>query len=851
MLIKVLYTLAAGLLFNVFCSAQSIDFEWKSDLYGKPGFLGQGENIVKAQIKAGSGVTALVKDNKPVATIIIADNPTKSAQIAVKELNAYLKKITGVELPVKTDSVTPFTGAKVLIGESRLSRALGIDSKNLADQEYIIRSYDDMLVLIGRDEQEFGQIDYENNGLWPGFNMVYDFQRQPHVAKKIGTIYAVDEFLQRSCDVRWFMPTEFGEYCPHKIDVIAENLNWQLKPWSAYRAVYPFLINDYFSFYGSGKPFKTIHMVQGNTRDLYLWYMRMKLVGVEAHSTNHSLWGSVWKQRLGSNKELWSKIMAKGYGDNPQQLCFTSPQLIELLAQDAEDYANGKSNWERGMGKYFPVMAHDFANWCQCKNCTALKRDNNGTFNGYWGGQASDVKWNLINSVAKAIQKRNLDITVTNCAYAEYTLPPTFELEKNVSVMFCRVLVDEFREKGYKQFVRNTLRDWRKKTDNIYIWEYFDHLQNNGIDTNVPGIFLNAIAEDVDYLRKNKVRGVFNELNCGDEGTVPNYAQDHLNVYAWMKFMSADQADLLDSNALLIDYCEKFYGKASKPMFNFFQTLEKAYTNPENWVLNKANTSADWEKVVTSELLEQLGACLDQAEKLADSPINARRVELIQKAVFNRMKASSDAHQGYLKNRRSSVAKIQNDKVDWSKIPASLPFLSVKGEKAGVETTAQIAVEKDNLLIRFTCVDDPPGMTKTSVAKNTSGSELMQIFGEDSIEIFIDVDRKCSGEYYQFAVNYNGAVLQAYHRRPQPMDISHDFSATAKSAYENGKWIIDFCVPLAKLTPCAIKAGDVWGINFCRNNMSLTNTGKTEYQAWSPTMGTFHNPRRFGSLTFK
>jgi len=35
--------------------------------------------MVKSQVKAGAGVIGIVKNNKPAATIVIADNPTKSA----------------------------------------------------------------------------------------------------------------------------------------------------------------------------------------------------------------------------------------------------------------------------------------------------------------------------------------------------------------------------------------------------------------------------------------------------------------------------------------------------------------------------------------------------------------------------------------------------------------------------------------------------------------------------------------------------------------------------------------------------------------------------------------------------
>ena len=46
----------------------------------------------------------LTTDGKPNATIVVAENPTPSANLAALEVQYHIKKITGAVLPIKSDS---------------------------------------------------------------------------------------------------------------------------------------------------------------------------------------------------------------------------------------------------------------------------------------------------------------------------------------------------------------------------------------------------------------------------------------------------------------------------------------------------------------------------------------------------------------------------------------------------------------------------------------------------------------------------------------------------------------------------------------------------------------------------
>src|SRR5438876_1096640 len=62
----------------------------------------------------------LVRDGQPGATIVLAEKPAENASLAALELQRYVRKMSGAELPMATDSQPP-SGPLILVGASRLT----------------------------------------------------------------------------------------------------------------------------------------------------------------------------------------------------------------------------------------------------------------------------------------------------------------------------------------------------------------------------------------------------------------------------------------------------------------------------------------------------------------------------------------------------------------------------------------------------------------------------------------------------------------------------------------------------------------------------------------------------------
>ena len=101
--------------------------------------------------RAHAGEFCIVRDGRPMATVVVADEPTHSAAFAAAELQYHVQKITGAALPVVSDR-EEVDGSSILVGESTATRKLGLRGSDFGEQEYAIQFHPDTLVLMGRDE---------------------------------------------------------------------------------------------------------------------------------------------------------------------------------------------------------------------------------------------------------------------------------------------------------------------------------------------------------------------------------------------------------------------------------------------------------------------------------------------------------------------------------------------------------------------------------------------------------------------------------------------------------------------------------------------------------------------------
>ena len=582
----------------------------------------------------GQSEVTMVREGKPLATIVTGRTPTKSAQLAVAELQYHVEKITGTTLPVVSDDA-PVSGTRILVGASEATHALDLRNEDLKPQEYLIRCNPGLIVLMGRDEDDRGKLDYSDAGTFPDL-----FQEQ-------GTCYAVYDFLERLCDVRWYLPTELGLVCPKAGTLSVNVANIRRSPYMKYRWV-------------SYRPFPADlcgDTVEGTEpspalprREQMIFRHRHRLGG-EEYRGNHSFYG--YYDRFLSTHPDW---FAQGYGGRPPQMCYTNPGFVKQVIQDARDYFDGKGAQPGAvaMGDSFALVPMDGAGWCKCADCQALLNRSAGRAikkEQFSNDSASEYVFSFVNAVAKEIKKSHPGKRLAALAYADYAYPPsTLKLEPNVSVQMC-LHARNVHDLSLQENDARLLAEWAagSKERPKYLWLYYCFPSLAATRPAIsgdkqpwrcfPGFFGHSIPKQMKAYVHAGVRGIFYEPSYLPKGQ-KSPLLDQIEFYVTWKL--ADDPNR-DGNKLIDEFFTRYYGAASKPMQAVYELIEKTYAEPAP---SHQNEEYAWTKLGTKETMAELGKLMDEARKAAHTDIEKERVALFDKGIWQYMLAGRKAYLG-------------------------------------------------------------------------------------------------------------------------------------------------------------------------------------------------------------
>ena len=610
----------------------------------------------------------IARDGQPEAKMVIAKAPTPSAQLAALELQYHVQKITGAVLPIVTDD-TPIDSRRILIGESAATRELGFNNRNFESQEYLIRFLPKTLILMGKDwqdtdanRQEVGisttydaigdsriELDY---GKMIGASSIENFAcnvvRLAGIFDDQGTCYAVYDFLERFCDVRWYGPTELGMVYPtmqtlrikqkdiRRSPAFAHRHGWTTTPWPILKALW----ND------------------PSLEECNIYARRLR-VGGSKWAGNHSF-RSYYDRFLKQNPdrpELFEgkhpEYFARGRSKGERQFCYTNPKFIQQVVQDARDFFDGKGlkGFAPAMGDYFAVVPMDNNAWCLCSNCQAeLAKDKQTSGSHFSNGRASGYIFGFINKVAKELQKTHPEKYIAALAYWDYAYyPERIELEPNIAVAPCL----QTRIYWGPNIARNDIKfykRWVAKRDRpIYLWLYYCFPEENAIVGGFhcfPGFMAHTAARQIKMYHKDGVQGIF---LCG--------IGEQVDYYITMKLLDDPT---LEVDELLDEFFTRYYGTASEPIKRFYLRVEQIYSDPSNYPEEvkteerqfHQNEEIAWEYLGTEERMAELSELIQKAKELADTDTEMQRVRLFERGVWEYMVSGREQWMSKLPVRR-------------------------------------------------------------------------------------------------------------------------------------------------------------------------------------------------------
>jgi hypothetical protein len=765
----------------------------------------------------------LVTDGKPVATIVIAKEPTCAACFAAAELQYHVQKITGAVLPVARNNAT-IDGTRILVGESEATQAIKLFNKDFEPQEYLVQVRAGTIVLMGRDKNDRRLFDYQDSASFPD-----EFDEQ-------GTCYAVYDFLERFCDVRWYLPTEMGIACPSAPTLAVRQGEVRRSPAMKYRYQdpgYPLpadLCGDTI------KGLQPIPILPW--REQFLWVARNR-VGGEPYRVTHSFEG--YYDRFQTEHPDW---FAQGYKGKSSQMCYTNPGFIQQVAQDARDYFDGKGLKPGGqaLGDYFSLVPMDTGGWCKCSRCQALLHDKATRGVDEVNDRVSDYIFYFVNQVAREVRRTHPDKYVSTLGYWEYAYPPrSGHLEPNVAVTLCLDARMVYNLK-VQDNNRRILRAWRDESSSRYLslWLYYCYPSYKAMTEQFrcfPGFFAQSVVKQFREYRLAGVRGVYFEPSYLSDGRrSPLF--DQLETYVTWKL--ADDP-VLDGKQLIREFFSRYYGAAAEPMRALYTAIEETYSNPANYPVDPGLQSEQiaWGHLGTEKRMAEFGKLMDAARAAATTDLEKQRVALFDKGIWNYMQAGRKAFNERSKLfaptiqkanvPRIAVAGGDPNKVNWSSATVLGNWRGLTGDPTDRKIEARLAHDGRFLYLQLEERLDPQRLRRTD---NT-------VWGEDEWEIY--VARQRARPYRQMGVNANAVHLDIAWGEPS---AKWDSGAVVVSDTKStDHWTTRIAFPMAKLLPDGVEPDRTFYLNILRA------TNSKDALAWVPTFGGFHEPSRLGEIT--
>jgi len=718
----------------------------------------------------------------------------------------------------------PFNGT---IDEVRISRVVR-DPKGSAGAPYTVDA--ETVCLFHFDETEGAPRDAVSGALWKTLPGLFDER---------GTLNATYDFLERFCDVRWYAPGELGICCPRTDTLtvsypVGDGPTVRRAPSMEHRWITP------TPLYSPGPPERV------PARDVAQWKLRMR-IGGEPLWICHSFQG--YYDRFLKDHPDW---FAQGYTGRPPQMCFTNPEFIQQVIQDARDYFDGKGAQPgaTAMGDYFGLVPMDNGSWCKCERCQAEMNQaemKNQQFN---NGKASDYIFGFVNKVAREVGKTHPDKWIGALAYSDYAYyPETVDLAPNVLMQLC-LHTRNWWCPSMEVNDRKVLNQWRAAGPNrpMYLWLYYNFPALNANYGNFgyfPGYFAHSVVKQMDLYRQANIRGIFMEHSSEFR---ESYLMDQLEFYVTLKL--ADDPTL-DGDALIDEFFERYYGAAAKPMQALYNRIEDLFSNPKYYPATIRRSPGHqhqtellaWESLGTPSRMTQMAALMAHAKAAASTPEEKARVALFEKGQWDYMVAGRKRYDEHMKDRlkpppqvtvpriRPAGGDVAN--VDWSRAKDLGTWGGLDGSKRPRKIESRIAHDGQYLYLQLTDYIDPSKLAATGL-----------IWDGDDWEAFF-ARKRGSSSHRQLCVGPEGAVVG--NARGEDDDVWDSGARVTSDTSEPDRWTVEIALPLAKLLPGGAKQGGKLYANLYR-----ARPGASDLMAWAPTFASgFHDTARLAELTLE
>ena len=522
-----------------------------------------------------NGTFKIVENGEAKATIVIAKDYTEKTLAAAADLQKYLKKISGVTVPIGYDSTNRGQDRfYILVGPSKYTEKLGIQQPTgyPENEKFIVKRVENFLVLLGNDDGAF-----------------------------TGTEFAVTRFLEElGCG--WFGTRELWQVVPELDTISIEQLDIVETPKFISRENrvsqnYPELAKRWY---------------MGGVHGMYGEHFLSVLVGNGYFSQHPEWYARDSKGQLYKESGLY------------WQYCYSNEGLIDEVAKRIIQ------KFDEDPTLYiYSLTPNDGWNFktCTCDKCKTFPTDSDVIV--YFANEVGK-------RVAQKYPDRKLSFLAY---HKTLTPPKNaVKLLDNVEIMYCAetTMTKPIKEanyigmagtKDYTAWSKNFVEYQGKIAEkNISVWKWLCIAAESPAWKYIPWVQGNVAIEDQNYWKEIGASYVFY-----DQGPSTAYREYEASFpLRWPLWYVANKGCWVTDatgEELLADACEKLFGKGADAMLAYYMALadasEACNADSHAWA------APDPAKLYTSAQIKLIDATIANAKAMLNqvSDLERQRME--------------------------------------------------------------------------------------------------------------------------------------------------------------------------------------------------------------------------------
>ncbi len=563
----------------------------------------------------------IVHNGEATATIVVPDEPLPVVSFAADEFQYHIERATGARLPIVKESEKPTGQATVFLGACRATAKAEVSTAGLPPNGFILKVVGHQFFLVGDDSDGPPAWILHNN------------------RARVGTLFAVYEFLEKHLQVRWLWPGELGEVIPHRTDIV-------LDAWDQTGA--PAFVHTRWRDGGQAVA-GTDGWSSGRARSRFLseqgkWLRRNRFAMGVNMDMAHAF--TEWWDRHKDDHPEYFNLLPDGTRRSDPYYHGGASRLISMCVSEPGFHRAIVENWQQTRSPARPhidVSENDTSGRCTCPNCLAWDVPNPNPVtpwaerlerarkafeagDGDWVkslGSLSDRYGRYYLAVQKEAERIDPAAVVMGYAYANYVDPPR-ETKLNGRVVIGVVPPMYFPwTNAIRQSNRERWDGWRATGARMFLrpnWMLDGH--------NLPMFVARKLGQDFRYLAHHGMIGTDFDSLTGQ------YSTQGPNLYVLARLHARPNMTV---EAVLDEYFSAF-GKAQDEIRAYFDHWERvcdAVTEkPEG--LHWSYFYRQAHEIFTPAAMARGRELLDRATSAARGDVTAKgRVAFLQNGLRN------------------------------------------------------------------------------------------------------------------------------------------------------------------------------------------------------------------------